>query len=403
MTQNLAPIFPLARAAPPDAGAVVSGLATELAATGAGDLEHLLERFLVSIIALAGAQAGAVRVLTDDGQSMRLVGQLGLPQHVLATERLVERGCGMCGVAANTDVLVWVDDVRSCARHGTDSYFGLQCRRVLAISLPHGNEVLGVYNLFFDTDAPLAPQTETILRLIGQLLGLALHNARIERERLRVTVLKERQEMVNEVHDAIAQTLAYVKMRLPLLNEAMLAHDDTRSLKYFSDVKKAVGEVHDNLREVMTYFRTRMDPLGLLHALHGIAEGFFDRTGIALEIRNSAQNLGLTDEQEVQVFHIVQEALANIAKHAMARRALVAIDKTPDRLEFVIEDDGLGMAAPVVPSPGTLAQGAAASTHFGLEIMQGRARRLGGSIEVGRNDGGGTRVRLVVPLAGVRA
>jgi two-component system nitrate/nitrite sensor histidine kinase NarX len=61
-----------------------------------------------------------------------------------------------------------------------------------------------------------------MLRLIGQLLGLTLHNARIERERLRVTVMRERQDMVNEVHDAIAQTLAYVKMRLPLLNEAML-------------------------------------------------------------------------------------------------------------------------------------------------------------------------------------
>lgn len=104
-------------------------------------------------------------------------------------------------------------------------------------------EVLGIYNLFFEANADIPVQTQAILRLIGQLLGLALHNARIERERLRMTVMRERQEMVNEVHDAIAQTLAYVKMRLPLLNDAMLAHDDPRSLKYFSDVKKAVGEV----------------------------------------------------------------------------------------------------------------------------------------------------------------
>ena len=234
----------------------------------------------------------------------------------------------MCGIAASSDVLGWVDDVRSCARHGSEPYFGTRCQRVLAISLPHGDEVLGIYNLFFEAGAQLSPQTETILRLIGQLLGLALHNARIERERLRLTVMKERQDMVNEVHDAIAQTLAYVKMRLPLLNDAMLAHDETRSLKYFSDVKKAVGEVHDNLREVMTYFRTRMDPLGLLHALQGIADGFLDRTGIALEINNSVQNLNMSDEQEVQVFYIVQEALANIAKHSMATHALVAIEVT---------------------------------------------------------------------------
>ncbi len=384
-----------------DAGAVVSGLTTELAA--GSDLEALLERFLVSIVALAGAQAGAVRVLTDDGQHMRLLAQQGLPPHVLTAERLVERDCGMCGIAAGTDVLGWVTDVRSCARHGTETYFGLQCQRVLAISLPHGDQVLGVYNLFFETNAHINPQTQTILRLIGQLLGLALHNARIERERLRVTVMKERQEMLNEVHDAIAQTLAYVRMRLPLLNDAMLAHDDQSSLKYFSDVKKAMGEVHDNLREVMTYFRTRMDPLGLLHALKGIADGFFGRTGITLEIRNSAQNLHLTDEQEVQVFHIVQEALANIAKHSMARHAVLTIDKTSRQIEIVIEDDGLGMSAPSVSTIVTMAQGLAPPSHFGMEIMQGRAQRLGGRIEVGMNDGGGTRVRLVLPASPAQA
>ena len=105
---------------------------------------------------------------------LRLVGQLGLPPHVLMTERLVDRHCGMCGIAVSHDVLGWVDDVRSCARHGSDAYFGLQCHRVLAISLPHGGRFLGIYNLFFETDATIAPQTEAMLRLMGQLLGLSL-------------------------------------------------------------------------------------------------------------------------------------------------------------------------------------------------------------------------------------
>lgn len=396
MTNNQTLFTPTTTSVSAEADLTVSGLTDALAA--GIDLESLLERFLVPIVALAGAQAGAVRVLTDDGQFMRLVAQTGLPSYVLSAERLVKRDCGMCGIAAGADVLGWVADVQTCARHSTDAYFGQKCKSVLAISLPHGKHILGLYNLFFEANAHINPQTETILRLIGQLLGLALYNARIERERLRVTVMKERQEMVNEVHDAIAQTLAYVRMRLPLLNDAMLAHDDQSSQKYFSDVKNAVSEVHDNLREVMTYFRTRMDPLGLLHALQGIEGGFFDRTGIALEIRNSVQNLNLTDEQEVQVFHIIQEALANIAKHSMARRAVVAINKTPQQLEFLIEDDGLGMNTPSVATIVTVAKGLASSAHFGLEIMQSRAQRLGGSIEVRQNDGGGTRVHLVMPV-----
>jgi two-component system nitrate/nitrite sensor histidine kinase NarX len=383
-----------------DLGSAVAGLTAELAMDS--DLAPLLERFLIAILALAGAQAGAVRVLTDDGKSMRLVAQQGLPADVQVAERLVPRDCGVCGVASAGDVLGWVDDVNTCAKHAEHAYFGMQCQRVLAISLPHGGQVLGIYNLFFDSDASINPQMETMLRLIGQLLGLALHNARIERERLRVTVMKERQEMVNEVHDTIAQTLAYVRMRLPLLNESMLAHDDRRSLKYLSDVKQGVGEVHDKLREVMTYFRTRMDPLGLLHALQGVADGYFDRVGISLEIRNSVHSLNLTDEQEVQVFYIVQEALANIAKHSMARRAIVSIARDDQQLEFRIEDDGLGMDEPSVSTLVTLAKGLAPSNHFGLDIMQSRAKRLGGSLVVGPNDGGGTRVRLLLPVAQAR-
>lgn len=379
-----------------DADSLVASLATGL--TEPGDLEPLLARFLVPIVALAGAQAGAVRVLTDDARSMRLVAQQGLPAHVLEAEQLVDSNCGMCGTAASRDVIGWVDDMAFCAQHHKHVYFGQQCQGVLAISLPYGNKVLGIYNLFFDNPAPINAPIQTLLRLIGQLLGLALHNARIERERLRMTVLNERQEMVNEVHDALAQTLAYARMRLPLLNDAILAHDDQKSLNYFSDVKSAVGQVHDNLREVMTYFRTRMDPLGLLHALHGVADEFFKRTGIELELRNSAQNLNLTDQQEVQVFHIVQEALANIAKYSMARHAVVSIAKSPQGLEFSVEDDGLGMDEPSVSTIVTTAQERVPSTHFGLEIMRNRAKRLGASFAVGNKDGGGTRVRLVLPL-----
>lgn len=384
---NIALDAPSRTFAPAAVGAVVPW---PDATSGTEPLEPLLEKFLLSIVALAGAQAGAVRVLTDDGQHLRLVAHLGLPEQVLQTERLVERGCGTCGLATGSDTLAWVEDVRTCAKHDTDSFFGLQCKRVLAISLTHGAEILGVYNLFFEHHAELAPPNGSILRLIGQLLGQALHNARIERERLRVTVLRERQEMVNEVHDSLAQTLAYVKMRLPLLNEAMLAHDDAQSLKYLGDVKKAVGEVHHNLREVMAYFRTRMDPLGLLHALKTVEDSFFERTGIALKVRNLAQNLHLSDEQEVQVFHIIQEALANISKHSRAQQAILTLQRTASGLEVLIEDDGRGMVTPD-----------ADSTHYGLDIMQGRAQRLGGVIEVGPHPKGGTRVRLVLPSMGV--
>jgi len=375
------------------AGAVAYGPGQAGSDVGDG-LDALMGRFLVSILALARAPAGAVRILTDDGAQMRLVAQIGLPEAVLASEALVDRNCGVCGVAIAAQALQWVDDLRPCSLHQRGEPLGRGFRRVLAMSLQHGGQVLGLYNLFFDTDADIGTETAGVLEMIGQLLGQALYNARIERERLRVTVMHERQALVHEVHDAIAQTMVYVKMRLPLLRDAMLAHDDQRSLKYLSDVNMSVTQVHDNLREVMTFFRTRMDPLGLLHAIQDIAAGFHDRTGILLEVENSAGTLQLSDEQEVQVFHIVQEALANVAKHSSARRARLAIRRVMGEMEVLIEDDGSGMAhAPADPA---LPVGGVAA-HFGMEIMKGRAERLGGSIVVSQNEGGGTRVCLRLP------
>lgn len=356
---------------------------------GENDLEVLLEQFLVSIVVLAGAQAGAVRVLTDDGFQMRLLAHQGLPGEVVAQESLVNRNCGMCGMTSSTDGLGWVDDLAACNHRGKANYFGTKCQHILAISLPHGDEVLGIYNLFFSDAPQVSPQTESMLRLIGKMLGLALHNARQERERLRVTVMNERQELVNELHDAIAQTLAYAKMRMPLLSDAISERDEERAKRVFLDVKKAVSDAHDSLREVMTCFKTRMDPLGLLHALDSIAVAYYDRTGIRLEVRNSNQPLKLSEAQEIQVFYIVQEALTNIAKHSRARHATLTIEKNAGEWIFQIDDDGQGMA--------TNGGIDASSRHLGLGIMASRAQRLGGELTFEPINGGGTRVRLLIP------
>jgi nitrate/nitrite-specific signal transduction histidine kinase len=97
------------------------------------------------------------------------------------------------------------------------------------------------------------------------------------------------------------------------------------------------------------------------------------------------------------VFHIVQEALANIAKYSMAEHAVVTIRKSAKGLEFLVEDDGLGITSPVGSNAQYIAKVLKPSTHFGMEIMQSRSQRLGGSLEVSRIDGGGTRVRLLLP------
>jgi two-component system nitrate/nitrite sensor histidine kinase NarX len=335
-----------------------------------------------------------VRALSDDGTHMRLVGSVGLPQEIVWAERSVDRHCGVCGEAADHGALASAGDLAPCMRRSQGDFFGHFCKRLLAVPLRHRDHLLGIYNLFFDNDVEPGPEITAVLRSVGELLGLALHNARLEREHLRAAVLQERQMLAGDVHDAVAQTLYYMKMRLPLLHDAIVQHDEPHALKYHADLRQAVSDAHASLREILTHYRTRMNPQGLLHALHALQAGYRERTGIELVLDIRVDDLCLTVEQELQVFHIVQEALANVGKHSGARRAVVRIEAGARQFEIMIEDDGEGLRAAV---------GDAGEPHFGLEIMRERAQRLGGSLSLQTRDGGGTRVHLRMPRAGIEA
>ena len=369
-------------------------LAEITAGLAAGDdLDALLQRLLTPIVHLAGARAGAVRVLSGDGQRLDLVSVLGLPDSVCGDERSVDRHCGACGVAAGGAAEVWASDLSACAERSPGAFFGQACQRLLALPLRHRGRTLGVYNLFFAGRDEPEPEVMALLRSIGELLGLALDNARLERENLRATLMHERQQMAAEVHDSLAQSIAFVKMRVPLLQDALQAHDETRALRYCEELRGVASQAHASLRGILTQMRAPMDPLGLAHALEATTEQFRRRCSATLDYVNHLPDLRLAHDQEAQVFHIVQEALNNVARHAGARHARLHIGPAePGTVLVEIDDDGSGLPA----------AGPAAGTHYGLEIMGERARRLGGRLELGPRDGGGTRVRLVFPLAPAR-
>jgi two-component system, NarL family, nitrate/nitrite sensor histidine kinase NarX len=377
---------------PPPTGrpALDTGILAEITAglTAGTDLHGLLGRFLTPIMQIAGARAGAVRVLTPEGDRLHMISEVGLPEHVVFAERSVDPACGTCGSAFARDMIVSGSDVGHCARRSHDNYFGRECQHLMAVPLTHRGRVLGLYNLFFDTPPVADEESKALFKSIGELLGLALHNAVLERETLQATVLSERQAMAAEVHDSIAQTLAFVKMRLPLLQEAITSHDEAAALKYCADVRQAVSSAHGNLREVLAHFRAPMDPLGLPHALQTCIHAFHEFTQIELTFDDHLADLQLSVAQEFQVLRIVQEALANIAKHARARRAWLSIGRQRDCIDVVIEDDGSGVNDPAEP---------AGHAHYGLDIMHHRAASLRGTIDVGVRQGGGTRVHLRFP------
>lgn len=372
-----------------------SGLLAEIAAgvSAGSDMRALLQRFLEPIVNLAGASAGAVRVLSDAGDQLVMISSIGLPS-ATGVEHTMDRHCGYCGAAADTRTMVWATNIDDCNRRVGAGFFGSECRRMLVVALQHRARVLGVYNLFYPEGVEPTPEIRGVLKTIGELIGLAMNNAALEAETLRARLMQERQAMAAEVHDSIAQNLTFVKMRMPLLQDALRAHDDARSLRYLGDVREAIGESHLKLREIIAQLRTRIDPRGLDSALQSLATRFRQRSGIELTYRNAAAGVKLPAEVETDIFHIAQEALANIERHSAARHSWFTFDTAPGGFEIRIEDDGVG--------PATNDEQTDDGSHFGLGIMSERAQRLGGELTVGARPAGGTRVRLAFPAAGAR-
>ena len=353
------------------------------------DLEALFNRFLEMMVRLSGASAGVVRVMTSDGQHLRLAASLGLPPELVEKERLVDINCGICGAALRNDEISQTRDLKPCLERTRQPYFG-ECSSMVVVPLEHNGRLLGAYNLYMTEERPIPEEVSLLFRTISEQLAMAVENTRLMRENLRMTLMSERQMMANEVHDSLAQTMAYMKMRIELLREALLQYESGKALKYSGDIQQALDEAYASLRELLTQFRNRMDPLGLEHALKELASGYFDRTGIRLEFENRIPDLDLTVDQEVQVFHILQEALSNVARHSGARQATLTLDADDGQYAFTVEDDGRGVF--VMGAQPDLRH------HFGISIMSERAQRLHGNIEIANRPQGGARLRLLVPM-----
>jgi two-component system nitrate/nitrite sensor histidine kinase NarX len=341
------------------------------------ELETVLGPMLDAIVRLAGADAGAVRALGVDGAHLEPVVAVGFSGvKSRAAVAPLAAWCGACSEAR--------DAASECVRSGRCGHddplpaavLGLACRHVVSVPLRHRDRPVGTLDLMFGAECRLPATMNPLLQAAGDLLGMTLDNVRLARENLRIRLTNERQLLANEVHDSLAQGLTYMRMRMSLLRDAIHDGDEPKAGKLWADVDDTLGNSQRRLRELITYFRSRMDPQGLLHALSETSARFLDRTGIALDFVNHAPDLNLPPERELEAYHIVQEALANICRHAHATHAKLLLARSDDGYVIAIEDDGVGLAA--YPQKGDRPD----SGHYGIAIMQERARRLGGTLEL---------------------
>ncbi len=204
---------------------------------------------------------------------------------------------------------------------------------------------------------------------------------------------QEKAALSRELHDELGGLLVAARMDLSWLEERVGGGDpEVRS--YFQRVHEALQAGVDIKRRVIESLRpTLLDNLGLVPALRWQVADTCERAGLRHLERYPEEELPLTPQASIAVFRIVQEALANVLKHARATAVEVTVEVAEPWLLVRVRDDGVG-----VPPERLLALRA-----HGLAAMRQRARGLGGHWHVQRPASGGTMIEVRLPLARVLA
>lgn len=349
------------------------------------DLKLLSEELLDTLIGAVKASAGIVMILPVQGQNLQIISSIGLPAERFEAGRAADCICKACCKAAIGNG-IYYSDISPCKLRQDCHYSGCRFQSIIVALLESSRtseNSTGILTLFFDNPPESIEQVLKNTQAFAHLLGTLIEQGKSSREVRRADLIAERQLIANEIHDSLAQTLVYARMRNNLLIESIRAGNELMAAKYAYEIDEVLESGQKTVRELITGFRCEMDPSGLLHAIQILNEQFCERNNIALEYINRVADIDLPLEYEIQIYYIVREALANIATHSGATHASLIIDAIGDKYVFTIEDNGKG-GCTFTPVEG----------HYGMMIMRERAARIYGKIQIESSEGQGTSVQL---------
>ena len=216
------------------------------------------------------------------------------------------------------------------------------------------------------------------------LASLMTYQARIAADyRAEARLAEDRNRIALDVHDGVQGSLMVVASGLDLI--ARVAEREPHRVPALAeDVRASARDAADELRFLVQRLRPPSLTGGFLPAMRQYAHALAVRHDLKLTFEIEGEPRTMRAEVEQALFHMVQESLNNVAKHACARAVTVRLVFEASRVGFVVEDDGCGVGD--------------APEGTGRAGMRERATSLGGSLAVAQDAGGGTAVRAALPL-----
>ncbi len=349
-------------------------------------LEELGQGFSHRIAAVARADAVALRWSDESNQRYLLLASHGLPQAMADAEQCLLAGDCHCGVP-QAQAGVRVIPIRSLPHGQLQHCARADFETVVSLPIRLHERTMGEVNLFYNAQVQPSPAERSLLEALTSHLSAAMENLRLDNLAKEAAVSQERNLLARELHDSIAQSLAFLKIQVQLMRDALASGDAARVQQVLAEIDAGVRESYGDVRELLLHFRTRANSEAIEPALQTTLRKFEHHSGIEARLQVHGQGLPLSPDVQIQVLHIVQEALSNVRKHAHARRVWVDVQQQP-HWRFEVRDDGIGFDDD---------ERSRGETHVGLRIMAERAERIGATLELISTPGHGTSVLLELP------
>lgn len=352
-------------------------------AAGARSPRELAAGFADRVRRMARADAVAVRWLDTSEQRLVLLASQGLPPAMVDAERCVVPGDCHCGAPPlRARVIPITPDGKASSHCAKASFVAL-----ITVGLTVQGRTMGEIDLLYRETPELADADRELLDSLASHLSSAMEGLRSDAMQREAAVAEERGMLARELHDSIAQSLAFMKIQLQLLKDAQQAGQAATAARLLDELALGLKESTADVRALLMHFRTRTDGDDLLPALQQTLQKFRLQSGVLAELAVDGHGAPLPADVQVQLLHVVQEALSNVRKHASAQQVQVHVAHQP-HWQIEIRDDGCGFDAEA---------GAPDDSHVGLRIMKERAARVGAAVQLESRPGAGTRVRISLP------
>ena len=341
---------------------------------------RLRELVRARLVLIALPQGGAMTVAAAEGDETQGIAGARLELGGSKAGRVLQRGRSERVDSVLDDPEV---DQLAARQLGVRSalYVPLIARgRAIGVLIAHDRE--GSSPAFSDDDLRLA---ESLADRAAVAVDLSERVGRDALARVVKAQEHERKRLARELHDETGQALTSILLGLKPLEQSARTDEERAAMASLREL--VVSTLRDVRRLAVELRPSALDDFGLATAVERLADTFRDSTGMRVDVETRLGEVRLPPEVETALYRIVQEALANIVKHAEATHVSILLTRKDFSVAAVVEDDGKGFD-----------ETDTGDNVLGIVGMRERVGLVGGRLAIESGSGSGTTVAAEVPI-----